>query len=186
VILEQYKANHLLFNSNFLEATSEPELFGYRGDLVLVDGGLDDKGHPNPPQMTMKGAVILADEKIQLLVGSLDRIDQLSVLVEKFGADLAADARIMLFVVNATDRAQYDLNGNIITIIPLVQGVCWNEAIDELALEKGDFKGQSPADKVYTLYREMKGYTPRKAPMRTLEELLAATNNEKREAWGAV
>jgi hypothetical protein len=186
VILDQYKAHHLLFNSNFCEPTSEPGLSGYRGDLVMIDGGLDDKGHPNPPQLTLKGAVILADEKIHLFIGSLDRIDQLPTLLAKFQGDLAADAKVMLFVVNAKDRAQYDLAGNTITIIPLVQGMCWNEAIDELALEKGDFKGQAPADKLYTLYREMKSYSPRNAPLRTLEELLSAATNVTREAWGAV
>jgi len=54
-------------------------------------------------------------------------------------------------------RARFDAGGNLFTIIPLVRGVCCNEAIDELALAKGDFKGQSPAGKIYTLYREMQG-----------------------------
>lgn len=185
MILDQYKTDNLLFNSNFCEATSQPGQSGYRGDLVVIDGGLDDKGHPNPPLQVLRGAVVLADEKIHLLIGSLDSIDMLPTLLEKFQSDLADDAKIMLFVVNASERAQYDLNGNLITIIPLVQGVCWNEAIDELALEKSDFKGQSPADKIHTLYQEMKSYKA-KGAVKTLDELLAATTAEKREAWGAV
>lgn len=185
MILDQYKADHLLFNVNFLEATSQPGLSGYRGDLVIVDGGLDDKGHPNPPQQVLRGAVLLADEKLHLFIGSLDSVDQLPTLLDKFQADLAADAKVMLFVVNASERAQFDLGGNLITLIPLVQGVCWNEAIDELALEKSDFKGQPPADKLFTLYQEMKTYKPRGA-VKTLDELLVATTTQKREAWGAV
>lgn len=185
MILDQFKAEHLLFNANFLEATSQAGLSGYRGDLVIVDGGLDDKGHPNPPQQVLRGAVVLADEKIHLLIGSLDSADQLPTLLEKFQPVLAADAKIMLFVVNASERAQFDLGGNLITIIPLVQGVCWNEAIDELALEKSDFKGQSPADKIHTLYQEMKSYKA-KGAVKSLDELLLAVTAEKREAWGAV
>ena len=185
MILDQYKSGNLLFNSNFCEATSEAGLSGYRGDLVLVDGGLDDKGHPNPPQELLRGAVILAGEKIQMLIGSLDRIDLLPTLLEKFQGDFADNIDVMLFVVNAAERAQFDIGGTVITIIPLVQGVCWNEAIDELALEKSDFKGQSPADKVYTLSQEMKSYKA-KGAVKTLDELLAATTNQKREAWGAV
>ena len=185
MILEQYKTGNLLFNVNFMEATSQSGLSGFRGDLVIVDGGLDDKGHPNPPVEILRGAVVLADEKIQLLIGSLDSIDQLPTLLEKFQKDLAADAKIMLFVVNASERAQFDIGDNLITIIPLVQGVCWNEAIDELALEKSDFKGQSPADKIYTLYQEMKSYRA-KGAVKTLDELLAAVTTQKREAWGAV
>lgn len=185
MILDQYKSEHLLFNVNFCEATSQPGLSGYRGDLVIVDGGLDDKGHPNPPQQLLRGAVVLADEKIQLLIGSLDAVEQLPVLLDKYQADLAADAPIMLFVVNASERAQFDIGGNLITIIPLVQGVCWNEAIDELALEKSDFKGQSPADKIYTLYQEMKSYKA-KGAVKTLDELQSSVTQQKREAWGAV
>ena len=185
MILDQYKANNLFFNTNFFEATSKPGLYGYRGDLVIVDGGLDDKGHPNPPVEILRGAVVLADEKIHLLIGSLDSAAMLPVFMDKYASDLADDAKLMLFIVNASEAAQYDFNGNLIPIIPLVQGVCWNEAIDELALEKSDFKGQSPADKIDTLYKEMKSYKP-KSPVKTLDEVLAATNSEVREAWGAV
>ena len=113
----------------------------------------------NPPHEVLRGAVLLGDEHIRMLIGSLDRIDLLPALLERFGADLAPDAQVMLFVVNASERARFDIDGRCAAIIPLVQGVCWNEAIDELALEKSDFKGQSPADKVYTLFREMGSYS---------------------------
>ncbi len=70
-------------------------------------------------------------------------------------------------------------------LIPLVQGVPWNEAIDELGLEKSDFKGQSAADKIVTLYDELKGYKP-KYPKVALDELYSMTNGVVRESWGAV
>ncbi|MFV8818406.1 hypothetical protein [Haliea sp. E17] len=185
MILDQYKSDNLLFNSNFYDPTSQPGLSSYRGDLVVIDGGLDDKGHPNPPEEVLRGAVILAGEKVEMLIGSLDRIDQMSDLFGRFGKDIAPGAPLMLFVVNASERARFDFEGSTVAIIPLVQGVCWNEAIDELALEKSDFKGQAPADKVYTLYQEMKSYSA-KGAVKSLDELLAATTNEVREAWGAV
>lgn len=185
MIIETYKSNHLLFNTNFLEQTSTAGLFGYRGDLVLVDGGLDDKGYPNPPVTTMKGVVLLADSKLKLLIGSLDEMAQFPVLLEKFEHDFAEDMVCMLFVVNAKERAIFEFGSIKMAIIPLIQGVCWNEAIDELALEKSDFKGQSPADKINTLYGEMKSYKP-KGSVKTLDDLLAATTTVKREAWGAV
>ena len=89
MILEQYKSNNLFFNSNFFDATSDPGVSGYRGDLVIVDGGLDDKGKPNPPKEILHGAVLLAGEKIKLLIGSLDRIEQLPTLLGKFQPDFA-------------------------------------------------------------------------------------------------
>lgn len=185
MVLDQYKTGNLFFNSNFYEATSEPGLSGYRGDLVIIDGGFDDKGHPNPPKEILHGAVVLAGEKIQMLIGSLDRVDLLPAFLEKYQTDFSDDVKVMMFVVNASERAQFDIGGTVITIIPPVQGVCWNEAIDELALEKSDFKGQSPADKIYTLYQEMKSYKA-KGSVKTLDELMAATTNQVREAWGAV
>jgi len=185
VILDRYKTDNLMFNTNFYEATSQGGLNAYRGDLVIVDGGLDDKGHPNPPHSVLRGAVVLAGEKIDMLIGSLDAIAMLPDFLQRYAADFADDARLMLFVVDAGGRAQFEVDGRSIAIIPLVQGVCWNEAIDELALEKGDFKGQSPADKVYTLYQEMRAYKP-KGAVKTLDELLSTVTGKVREAWGAV
>ena len=61
----------------------------------------------------------------------------------------------------------------------------WNEVMDELALEKSDFKGLSAADKVVTLYKELSGYKP-KYPHVSLDEALSNTTDAVREAWGAV
>ena len=69
--------------------------------------------------------------------------------------------------------------------IPLVQGMVWNELADLAALEKGDFKGLSAADKVVTLFEALKDYKA-KSPTLALEEALKTTNNAKRENHGAV
>ncbi len=185
MIINTYKTDNLLFNTNFLEESSTAGLFGYRGDLVIVDGGLDDKGHPNPPEEVLRGSVILADDKVHMLIGSLDDMAMLPTLLERFGGDFADDLAFMLFVVNAKERAVYELGATKIAIIPLVQGVCWNEAIDELALEKSDFKGQTPADKIATVYKEMKDYKP-KGSVKSMEQLVADVTAQKRELWGAV
>jgi hypothetical protein len=50
---------------------------------------------------------------------------------------------------------------------------------------KSDFKGQSSADKVVTLYNALKGHTF-KYPQSTVEEALKSTNSAKRETHGAV
>ena len=68
--LQQYKANSLLFNINFLEATSTDGLYGFRGELVLVEGEVADaKGHAKPPEEVLRGAAVLADEKVKLVIG---------------------------------------------------------------------------------------------------------------------
>ena len=81
-----------------------------------------------------RGAVLLADDKLRMLVGGLDDVADIPVLVEKYGADFAAGMKAMLFIVNLKDTMKLELNGASLVLIPLVQGVPWNEAMEELAL----------------------------------------------------
>jgi hypothetical protein len=184
--LESYKAAGLLFNQNFLEATSTAGLYGYRGELVVIQGEIaDDKGHHKPPVAVMLGVAMLADEKIHMLIGQLEDVALLPKLVEKYKGDFADDMRNIIYVVNIAKPAQVELEGVNFILIPLQQGVPWNETMDELALEKSDLKGQSAADKIVTLYNEMKDYKP-KSPTMTYDEVLAGATDAKREGWGAV
>lgn len=184
--LDKYKQAGLLFNMNFLEKTSEADVFAYRGELVLVEGEVGDaKGHAKPPIEVMRGVVILADDKLKMLVGALDQLAMLTTFIEKYKADFATDMKAVLFVVNIKSRCQVVIDGITFILIPLVQGVPWNEIIDELALEKSDFKGQSSADKLLTVYNELQTYNP-KAPVISFEEALASTTAAVREGWGAV
>lgn len=41
------------------------------------------------------------------------------------------------------------------------EGLLWNELLDMASLEKGDFKGQSPVEKIATVAKALKGYTPK-------------------------
>ena len=184
--LESYKANGLLFNQNFLDSTSTAGVSGFRGELVLVEGEIaDDKGHHKPPVEIMRGAIILADEKIKLLIGAIDDIAMLKTLIDKYSSDFADDMLAVVYVVNIESPAQVDVNGVNFVLIPLTQGVPWNETIDELGLEKSDFKGQSAADKIVTLADEMKSYKPKYAAS-SLDDVLASATSTVREGWGAV
>jgi len=184
--LGKYKEAGLLFNVNFIDKTSQPGVSGYRGELVLVEGEAGDaKGHAKPPIEVMRGVVILADEKLKMIVGALDQLQSITTFCEKYQADFSADLKAVLFVVNIKNPCQVTINGINFILIPLVQGVPWNEIIDELALEESDFKGQSSADKILTVYKELINYQP-KSPAVSLDEALAATTATVREAWGAV
>ena len=57
---------------------------------------------------------------------------------------------------------------------------------EELGLEKNDFKGQSPADKIVTAWKELKMYKPRYAKVATWDEALTLTADIKREGRGPV
>jgi hypothetical protein len=186
MLLDKYKEAGLLFNINFVEKTSEAGVFGYRGELVLIEGEAGDaKGHAKPPIEVMRGVVMLAADKMKMLIGALDQLQSITTLCEKYQADFAGDMQAVLFVVNLKSRCQVEINGTRFILIPLIQGVPWNEIIDELALEKSDFKGQSSADKIVTVYNELLNYEP-KSPLIALDEALASTTAAVREAWGAV
>ena len=187
MLLDTYKEQSLLFYVNFLETTSSGNAQAYRGDLVLVPGEVgDDKGHLKPPKAVCREAVILAGDKISMLIGGLDKMDMLPTLLEKYSADFADDMLSIFFVVNLTKPVQVEVEGKNLILIPLVQGVPWNEAMEELAMEKSDFKGQTPATKLETMLGELKGYQPKKYPLVSLDEALTTTNNAVREIHGAV
>jgi hypothetical protein len=185
-LLESYKSNGLLFNSNFLETTSQAGVDAYRGELVLIEGEIaDSKGHSKPPVEIMRGVALLASDKLKMVVGAVDRLDLLPIFLDKYKIDFDAEIKILVFVVNIESAMQLEVEGAKITLIPLVQGVPWNELLDELSLDKSDFKGQSAADKVATINDELKSYKP-EYPVVTLEQALAATVDIVREGWGAI
>ena len=184
--LDKYKEAGLLFNTNFLSATSDAGTSGYRGELVLIEGGVADaKGHAKPPVEVMRGVALLGDEKLKLVVGAIDQLESLNTFIEKYKDDFSPDMKAVIYVVNIKESVQIELEGINFVLIPLVQGVPWNEVLDELALEKSDFKGQSAADKVLTLYKELQSYSP-KYPSSTMDEAMANTTDVVREGWGAV
>lgn len=186
MLLPRLKDTGLLFSVNFLDPTSDSGLQAYRGELVLIEGEVgDDKGHIKPPQKVVRGAVVLAGEKIQMLVGALDEVADIHLLLDKYQADFAADMQGLLYIVNLAKPMQYTVGGVRWVLIPLVQGVPWNETMEELAMEKSDFKGQSPADKVATLYANMQSWKSKYAEG-SLEEALVSLSEAKREVWGAV
>lgn len=185
--LNRYEAANLFFNANFKETTSTGSGLAYRGELILKEGEIaDTQGRRKPPVEVMKQAIALSEgEKLVLLSGSVDALQYFPALVEKYGADIQAGTIVVLFVVNIDQPFTAELNGANVVFIPLVQGMTWNELIDMVALEKGDFKGQSAADKVLTLYTALKAHKF-SYPSSTLEIELGKTNQAKRENHGAI
>lgn len=185
--LDQYEQSSLLFNTNFKAAASKAGMEGYRGELVLIENGTDDKGHAKPPLAIMRHAVLLtSNDKLTFVVGCLDELSLMESFIEKYKADFAPDMQSLFFVVNITRPMQVEVDGINFVLIPLTGGVAWNELIDELALEKSDFKGQSSADKIVTAYEAFKNdYSPKYETV-TLETALGSVADIKRESFGAV
>jgi len=158
MLFDAYEKKGLLFNMNFKEY--EGSNASYRGDLVLELGEVGDAlGHLLPPVSTIKNTIVLAEnDKIKLYVGSLDDLALLPKILDYYQADFAADIRIILFVVNLNKPLVIEIGGLSISTIGLQEGLIWNELIDIAALEKSDFKGQSPTEKIVTVHKALSDY----------------------------
>lgn len=183
--LDRYQS--LFFNANFEEAASAGGYVAYRGELILKEGEVADaQGRRKPPTEVLKQVVLLADGAgLKLVSGSMDELQQFPLLADLCAPDLTADTLAILFVVNIPAPFVTALGAATAVCVPLVQGMVWNELADLAALDKGDFKGLSAADKVVTLYGALKDYKA-KYPTLALADALQSTNNAKRENHGAV
>lgn len=186
MLLDTFETQGLLFNSNFKDSAGTG-LQAYRGDLVLVEGEVADAlGRRKPPQAIMVGAVLLADEtQLKFVSGSLDQIAHLNTFIEKYRATFSTGMGALLYVVNIAQPMQVEAAGVNFVLLPLADGLAWNELVDELRLEKSDFKGQSSGEKVYTLYKAYQDYRPH-AQSASLDEAMDRTTDAKRAIHGAV
>jgi len=186
MLLDTYETQGLLYNSNFKESVGSGQQ-AYRGDLVLIEGEVADAlGRRKPPVVTMVGAVLLANEsQLKFVAGSLDDIAHLTPLIEKYAPHFAPDMGALLYVVNIGKPMQVDIAGIRFVLLPLDDGLVWNELVDELHLEKSDFKGQSSGEKVATLYKAYQDYRP-KCESVALDVALSRATEARRAIHGAV
>lgn len=186
MLLDTYEKNGLLLNMNFKEPAATG-LTGYRGELVLKQGEVaDDAGRRLPPEAVLKAVVMLAGaDKLALVAGLLDDAAKLPLFFALYGQDVAADTKLIFFVANLPKPAQVNLGEFGCELIPLPEGMVWNELVDMLYLEKGDFKGQSSGEKIHTVYQAFAGYQA-KSPLMSWEEVLAGRIEHKRETRGAL
>ncbi len=184
-LMERYSPR--FFNANFCEAGSRDGWQAYRGEIALKEGEIADaQGRRKPPVNVLKQVILLtAGDSLKLVAGSLDELQAFPLFAETFGDALQPDTAVVLFTVNIPEAFQAAVNGATLHFIPMVQGMVWTELSDIVALEKGDFKGQSAADKVITLYDAVAGHDF-KLPASTLEAALETTNDARRENHGAI
>lgn len=157
MLFDTYEQSELFFNKNFNDKTSNG-LQSYRGDLVLTLGDIT-AGRRMPPVATVRQAVMLGgEEKILLASGFLDDVAKLALFDERYAKDYAPDVKLLFFVANIAKPLVAKLTGATAALVPLEDGLVWNELLDELRLEKDDLKGQSAADKLLTVQAAFKDY----------------------------
>ncbi len=177
MIIKNFEENGQLLNISFADAASESGYAGFRGRLALVEGEVgDESGHRKPPHKVMEHTVLLSkDDKLALLAGSLDKLDYLNDLVAMYKGTLSSETRAILYVVDLKEPLQVELEGVNFALIPMVEGITWNELLDEAGLDKSDLKKKSGADKVYAVWEELKGFKA-KGNVVSMEEALSKTD----------
>lgn len=186
MLFDTYDQKGFLFNMNFKEGNEAQA--AYRGDLVLTLGEVgDDQGHRKPPTATIKNTVVLSQgEKIVFYAGSLDDLADLPKVLAYYQPDFAADVRLFIFVVNIAKPLVIEVNGLTIFAIAMQEGLLWNELLDMASLEKGDFKGQSPVEKIATVHKGLLDYKPKGDKVSFDEALSRVVVDLKRAGRGPV
>jgi hypothetical protein len=187
MLLDRYEKDQLFFNMNFKEATTSAGMSAYRGELVIIEGEVGDaQGRRKPPVAVLRQASLLTEgEQVVFLSGSLDDILNIKDLLGKFQADLKPGATVLLFVVNIPKEVSFDEAGVKFYLVPMQDGMAWTALCELLGLDKGDFKGQSSADKVLTVYKALGDFKPKYA-VSSVAEAIASRSDAKRESRGPV
>lgn len=184
MLLEKYKENGYLFNINLTGKIEASDV--YRGDLVLEFGGKTERGDQKPPSVVAKQAVLLIEnDKIVLLAGGLDQLSDLAMVAEHYQGDLAEGSVNLFFVHNIKEPMVTSLNGTNYILVPLDDGMIWNELLELLCIEKSDIKKLSAEEKVVMLYKEF-GSFKHKYPDVSYEDALGLTVAAKAAVRGAV
>lgn len=187
MIIQEYDKKGLLLNVSFVEEADESGVCGFRGRLALVEGEVGDAaGNRKPPAIVMEQTTLLSKgDKLVFVSGSLDRLGDLPALVEMYKADFAPDMLAIIYVVNMTKAVQVEFEGITFSLIPMREGVAWNELMDEAGLDKGDMKKMSSGQKVATLVSELASYKA-KSDKVSFDEAMTLTANITRVERGAL
>lgn len=187
MLLKDYDANQWLVNVSINGITSKPNTTAYRGDLVLIDGDIADSlGRRLPPKAVVKQAVlVITDDKITMASGFVHAISELNEFVERYAKDFSPAIKGLFFVQNIGKPMQTEIAGMHVILVPLIDGAVWNQLMDELRLEKDDFKGQSSEDKNITMQNELLKYKS-KAEIVSWADAQTRTVEAKKEPRGAV
>ena len=178
MIIKNYEQGNLLLNISFVEDATTQGFTSFRGRLALVEGDIaDDSGNRKPPSVVMEHVVLMSKEdKLVLAAGSLNKLAQLKDFVAMYKNDFAPDMQAIMYVVDLTESLQVELEGVNFTLVPMQEGITWNELLDEAGLDKRELKKLSSADKVFAVWEELEGFKPKGGKV-SLDEALTKTDD---------
>lgn len=189
MLLETIDKQGLTFITSVLGATSDKNVWAYRGDLVLIPGALREGSETDrkPPELLLYQTAILADgDKFIFINGLFHELQHVPVFLEKYSHALTPETVTLFFVENIAAKMQVVLNGVTFKFLPYKEGMVWNETLDLLYIEKADLKGQSAEDKVVTVYEAAKTFSTKTETIAFEEALSKTFKVEKDLASGPV
>lgn len=177
MIIKNYEQKNLLLNISFVDDATANGFTAFRGRLALVEGEVaDDSGNRKPPNVVMEHVVLMSKkDKLIFATGSLNKLEQLNDFVAMYKDDFEPEMLAIMYVVDLTEPLQVELEGINFALIPMQEGITWNELLDEAGLDKQDLKKMSSADKVYAVWEELKGFKPKGSPV-SISEALTKTD----------
>ena len=186
MLFESYSEKGLICQKNVWGEVSAGT-FAFRGDMVVELGDMHESSQTrNPPKQILIQATCLSkDEKIVFMGGMLDRVEQIEDLFDMYGADLADDAKLVLYIVNADTNYTTEFSGKTINVVPFDEGTIWNLLMEDFYVEKSDLKGQSGEEKVETLV-DAYGEFDKQGDTISFDDALANATDAVREARGPV
>jgi hypothetical protein len=187
MLLERYETEERFWLKSLLGPTSQAGLYAFRGDFIVLEGELKaSAGKRTPPKAMVKQAVLLADaEKLRMIAGNFESVDELPEFVARFHGDLAPDCVPIFFIDNLAESCEVEIQGHRYVLILFREGMVWSELTEAFYVDKEDMKGRSGEDKVAVLFEAGKAFKP-EYPVKTLDEVLKSKTEAKRAVWGAV
>lgn len=179
------KENNLQWQPTFNDKTDK-YAYGYRGSLVITPGVVMSADKQLPPKATATQSILVSNsDKIDFLACELITLDFFEPFFEMYKDVLSADGLYILFVTDLDGDGKFEYNGITFNAFALDESSVWNELLDHADLSKGDLKKSTPAEKIDTVYDEIKSSTLRLTD-KTYDEIKALQSSEGRVLFGAV
>jgi hypothetical protein len=103
-----------------------------------------------------------------------------------YKSDFSPQMQAIIYVVDLTEPLQVELEGIGFALVPMQEGITWNELLDVAGLDKRELKKLSSADKVYAVWDELRGFSAKGSKVSMAEALTRTDAARKRVERGAL
>jgi len=184
-VQEFIKENNLQWQASYNDKTDK-YAYCYRGSLIITPGVVMSADKQLPPKATATQSILVSNsDKIDFMACELETLDFFEPFVEKYKDFLTPDGLYIIFVTDLDGDGKFEYEGVTFNTFALDESSVWNELVDFADLSKGDLKRLSPAEKIDTIYNEIKTSKLRIAD-KTYAEIKALQSSDGKVLFGAV